>query len=122
MQMVEAIIHETAHLLLFGTGVGEPLNPDEERYASPLRSDPRPMEGVVHATYVLARIAAAMEQIGRFEGLTDVERARAGSVLKAYSAWFRESLGVIREHARFTKVGEAVFASCVSSFLAERTC
>ena len=60
--LVEALAHETAHALLFGLtlGVDLTLNDPAERYASPLRRDPRPIEGIVHATYVLARMVYAL--------------------------------------------------------------
>ena len=29
------------------------LNPDWERFPSPLREDPRPMDGIYHATFVV---------------------------------------------------------------------
>ncbi len=35
--------------------------PDTELYPSPLRRDPRPMDGIYHATFVSARMAWAME-------------------------------------------------------------
>ena len=58
VELAEALAHETGHLLLFGLTIGRPLveNSYDERYASPLREDPRPMEGLVHAAYVLARM------------------------------------------------------------------
>jgi hypothetical protein len=56
--MIEAIAHESAHSLLFGFSIDEGLvlNPDEELYSSPLREDPRPMDGIYHATFVSARM------------------------------------------------------------------
>src|SRR5262245_2986963 len=68
--LAQTLAHETGHLLLFGSIMGRPLveNEDEERYDSPLRRDPRPMEGVVHAAYVMARmhyVLAAICGVGR---------------------------------------------------------
>ncbi len=53
-----ALLHETAHQLLFGLSLDQPVveNDVEERYASPLRPDPRPMDGIFHATFVCARM------------------------------------------------------------------
>lgn len=55
---LEQIIHETAHLHLdmLMEFDGLILNDVEETYESPIRIDLRPMRGVFHATYVLARL------------------------------------------------------------------
>ena len=44
LDMMAALLHETAHQLLFGLSLDQPVveNDVEERYASPLRPDPRP--------------------------------------------------------------------------------
>ena len=53
------ITHEITHATLLGLSAVEPLvnNPPEENYASPLRPDARPMDGLYHATIVCARLA-----------------------------------------------------------------
>lgn len=54
------LIHESSHLRLFCHHLDDEivLNAPEERFASPLRRDSRPMEGVFHAMWVSARMAA----------------------------------------------------------------
>jgi HEXXH motif-containing protein len=56
--MVQMLAHESAHDLLFGLCATEPLveNAPDELFLSPLRIDPRPMEGIYHATFVTARM------------------------------------------------------------------
>ena len=68
LDLAQQIAHEAAHLLLFGLMMGQPLteNDLQERYTSPLRQDPRPMEGVVHAAYVLARMSYTLERLLEF--------------------------------------------------------
>jgi HEXXH motif-containing protein len=58
LDVVAGLVHEAAHQLLFGVALDEPLveNAIEERYGSPLRKDPRPMDGIFHATFVCARM------------------------------------------------------------------
>ena len=66
VEIAQALAHECAHALLFGFSMGMPLveNEAEELYPSPLRrQDPRPMDGVVHATYVIARMHYTMERL-----------------------------------------------------------
>ena len=57
---LEGLVHEAAHLLLFGLFPVTPpvLNPVRQRFASPLRREPRPMIGIYHATLVCARLHA----------------------------------------------------------------
>lgn len=61
----EHIIHEASHIHLNCLMAIDPLilNSREERFQSPLRSDPRPMIGVFHATYVSARIARSLIKV-----------------------------------------------------------
>lgn len=58
LDTLEGLVHEAAHLLLFGLFPATPpvLNPVRQRFASPLRREPRPMIGVYHATLVCARL------------------------------------------------------------------
>ncbi len=62
--VAEVLAHEAAHAFLFGCTYDEPLvrNPDSDLYPSPLRRDPRPMDGIYHATYVSARMCWAMRR------------------------------------------------------------
>jgi hypothetical protein len=50
--MVQMLAHESSHNLLFGFSADESLveNSPEELFPSPLRMDPRPMDGICHAT------------------------------------------------------------------------
>jgi len=77
LAVVEVLAHEASHSLLFGLTIDEPLvfNADDELYVSPLRPDPRPMDGIYHATYVSARMAWAMERMA--EALSGADRAAA---------------------------------------------
>ena len=58
-------VHEVTHLVLHALTGDERLsvNEEHERFSSPLRTDPRPMEGVVHATIVCARMAAMYQRL-----------------------------------------------------------
>ncbi len=95
--MVESLAHETAHALLFGLPLGADLTTNDpgERYALPLRLDPRPIEGIVHATYVLARMIYALDQISGSVRLGADERAlveqKIEPSLQSYAADCRRS-------------------------------
>lgn len=73
---VEHAVHETAHTYLNCLMAGDPLvlNEVDEKYASPLRKDLRPMYAVYHATFVAARMALTFKTI--FESTGDRQWAK----------------------------------------------
>jgi HEXXH motif-containing protein len=117
LTLAETLAHESGHALLFGLCDAEPLtlNAADERYRSPLRLDPRPIEGVVHATYVLARMERAMRAIAARCPLPPEERERAGRMADVSRDYFLDGLKIVREHARFTERGRTVFEACLKN-------
>ncbi|MFN3230865.1 MAG: aKG-HExxH-type peptide beta-hydroxylase [Alphaproteobacteria bacterium] len=111
--MISVLAHETAHSLLFGFAFEEALvlNSDEERFASPLRQDPRPMDGVFHATYVTARMHWAMDQLARCPDLDSKTRGHAASTLARHAANFEDGLTVVEAQGQLTETGKAIMAS-----------
>jgi HEXXH motif-containing protein len=79
VDLAQTLAHETGHLLLFGSMLGRPLveNEDDTRYDSPLRRDARPMEGVVHAAYVMARMHYVLAAILRSGAIPQDQRQAA---------------------------------------------
>ena len=114
MILVEGPAHETAHALLFGMTLGADLTTNDPagRYASPLRRDPRPIEGIVHATYVLARMNHALLALRKAPTLDEGERALIDTKLDRNRASYEAGLDVVLAHARFTPEGGAIFAAC----------
>ena len=115
LDLAQQIAHEAGHLLLFGLMMGQPLteNHRSERYASPLRQDPRPMEGVVHAAFVLARMSYALRRFLRSGALSLEEAERARQDLATHHDRFFDSLPVIMSYARFRPGGDAIFHGAV---------
>jgi hypothetical protein len=113
LQIAAALTHEAAHSLLFGLTLGSPLvsNGEEERYDSPLRHDPRPMDGLVHATYVLARMTWCMRSLAQSSGLSEAQRERAQAEATKYQRDYQQGYAVVRDHARFTPIGQAAFTA-----------
>ena len=111
-EIAESLAHEAAHALLFGFGLGKPLveNPDEVRFASPLRFDVRPMDGVVHATYVVARMHYTAARLLASGALTRSEEGPVRAALTLHARHFADGAAVIDSHARWTPAGEAAFA------------
>ena len=65
LQAYRQIVHETAHNLLFAIARnGELVTVDAaERAQSPIRADPRPLDGVFHAAFVSARESLAYDRL-----------------------------------------------------------
>ena len=112
--LVESLAHETAHALLFGLTLGADLttNDPSERYGSPLRPDPRPIEGIVHATYVLARMIHALDRLRGAPQLDDGEHAVVERKLTHNLKNYAAGLETVEAHARFTADGASIFAAC----------
>ena len=64
-QFYRQLVHETGHNLLFALARDEPLVKADPsiRGRSPIRGDPRPLDGIFHAAYVSAREALAFESL-----------------------------------------------------------
>jgi HEXXH motif-containing protein len=107
LEMVQALAHESGHNLLFGLCADGPLvdQDDAERYASPLRDDLRPMDGIVHATYVIARMHLALNALLRSGVLEPDARKEARDALDRHVRNFRSGLATIDRHARLTARG-----------------
>jgi HEXXH motif-containing protein len=105
--MAEGLVHEAAHLLLFGEAGGERVveNDDGERHVSPLRDDPRPLDGIAHATFVLARMAYFAERLLASGGLSASERQEAEAALDRNRTDYRDAAEAIGRHARLTEAG-----------------
>ncbi len=121
VDVLEVVAHESAHSLLFGFTVDEPLqlNADDELYSSPLRVDPRPMDGIYHATFVSARMHWAMSQLLAADVLDEAERAKAEAARASDLKNFHAGAGVVREHGRLTDTGRALFEGA-SAYMAQQ--
>lgn len=113
MSFIEAIAHESAHSLLFGFCVDEPLvrNADEDRFPSPLRQDDRPMDGIYHATYVSARMHWVLDQMIQSNTLSPDEAALATQKRAADQRNFFDGLQVVEAHGALTKTGAELMSA-----------
>lgn len=113
LAMAEAIAHESGHSLLFGMSVDEPLvrNPDEELYPSPLRVDPRPMDGIYHATFVSSRMYWAMQALIDSGELDAEQREAAAAARDADARNFWAGHQTVAEFGDLTATGAAIMAT-----------
>jgi len=110
LAVVEVLAHEASHSLLFGMTIEEPLvlNPDSELFESPLRLDPRPMDGIYHATYVSARMAWAMETLAESGCLSTEDRQRALEMAAQDRQNYEKGLSVVDAHGRLSDTGRII--------------
>lgn len=113
LDTAQALAHESGHNLLFGYCASGPLveNPDEDLFESPLRIDPRPMDGIVHATYVIARMHQTLERLLEAGILTADESRSAAGDLAAHRRNFEAGDSVIRKSGRLTDLGRDLIES-----------
>jgi HEXXH motif-containing protein len=110
LETAQALAHESGHNLLFGFCADGPLvrNPDDALFTSPLRADPRPMDGIVHATYVVARMHQTMSRL-LDSGVLDRKQADAArDHLRLHAESFDGGDREIRQFADLTPIGEKV--------------
>jgi len=112
IELVETLAHESAHSLLFGHAIDDPLveNDTAERFQSPLRDDPRPMDGIFHATFVSARMHYAMARLAQSGLLAAADEASAREAMTRDASAFRDGLAVVEANGRLTELGAAVMA------------
>ena len=110
ISMIDGLSHESAHAYLFALSLGDSFvtNPDDELHASPLRRDPRPLDGTFHATYVSARMHYAHSHAIEAAVLSKREQMEAKKALVASRDAFWDGLKTLNNHASLTPLGHQV--------------
>ena len=110
LAMAQMLVHESTHNLLFGLCADEALveNGDDELYSSPLRPDPRPMDGIYHATFVTARMHHVVQKLLDSGVLSEPQQAKARQELAENRRLFDNGIKVVRDHGRLTPLGVAI--------------
>lgn len=107
MQVLEAVVHETAHLYFFRCEAAAPLvRPSRRRFVSPLRPDPRPLRGILLAMHACAYVSAAFAE-AETEQLEHPERCAAQR--RDMLALFDEAYGVVADAADLLTPAGAAF-------------
>ena len=105
--LAETLVHESAHSLLFALSCNDNrvLNPPTERHKSPLRIDPRPLDGIYHAVFVLARMHGFLAEVAQNPFAPTLLRNEAESLLEDRETAFMDGRAVLLEHAKLTEIG-----------------
>lgn len=108
--LAETLVHESSHSYLFDLTSLERLttNRMDERYKSPLRLDPRPVDGIFHAVFVLAHMYAFLREVVENPAAPDGLRQEAEEVSARRIAAFNDGYSVLDEHARPTATGREI--------------
>ena len=81
------------------------------RPASPLRQDPRPLEGIYHATYVSARMHRSLQRLVQSRVLSPDQQAQARKSMENHACAFVSGMETLDQHADFTATGRAIIES-----------
>jgi hypothetical protein len=115
------LVHEHAHNVLFALSPeqGVVTNADDELFSSPLRIDPRPMEGIFHATFVLARMIYWLELVCGSHLVASEDVAYAKMMLTDLTPRYHEGVETIARHAKLTEQGRIALEQA-DQFMASR--
>jgi hypothetical protein len=110
LQVVQTLAHESSHMHLFAVALDEPLvhNSDEERYQSPLRVDPRPMDGIYHATYVTARMHYVLSRLLASGALSPAQVEEAKIACANHVKSYREGYEVVCSKGNLSELGQGL--------------
>ena len=110
LQFVQTVAHESSHMHLFGVALDGPLvhNPEEERYQSPLRADPRPMDGIYHATYVTARMHYVLSRLLASDVLSPAQVEEAKIACANHVKSYREGYEVVCSKGNLSELGQGL--------------
>lgn len=115
-RMVERLIHEYAHAELFTISQKELLclNSDEQTYPVLIRSDPRPMNGIIHSLYVVCRVADFQLKIvgNKKSSMNKQYLTETKKILSEQLAYGGSSLKTLRSHANLTPLGDKIVGLC----------
>jgi HEXXH motif-containing protein len=119
--MIDGLAHESAHAHLFSLSLGDSFveNPDNELHRSPLRRDPRPLDGIFHATYVSARMHYAQNRLIEGGLLSRKEGIDARNAMKASSAAFSDGFKALSDYASLTPLGRRVMDAARSYMIGQ---
>jgi len=106
---VEYLVHEAAHQYLYNLTVCDELCRGEGLHTSPLRKDPRPIEGIYHAVFVLARLIDFYNKALSQE--TVLPKEFMEKQIAHYRLRYKDAYNLLLEKAIFTDLGQELLES-----------
>lgn len=113
VKLAEGLVHETTHHLLFALSKDEPLvvNAVNDSFNSPLRIDARPMDGIYHATFVLARLIYFYDRLLNLNIFDENQSKELVDTRDDFKIRFNHGLNVVHKQADLTPLGKDLIAS-----------
>ncbi|OJW51070.1 MAG: hypothetical protein BGO67_12115 [Alphaproteobacteria bacterium 41-28] len=111
-EILDLITHEQAHLYVYLLNKDDPLvlNP-KEFHESPLRKEKRPLMGIYHATFVLARIYHVLTKALALNEIPKEEKDYCKELQDYYQKRCKVGLEILQTHAKMTPLGEGLILS-----------
>lgn len=113
--VVDTLAHETGHMYLYSLSTDDPLvlNPPEERYQAPLRTDKRPLIGIYHASFVVSRILCALRALHQHKLLSKEDQTHCEKLIEGYKIKYALGFETIQKHAKMTTLGKNILDSTI---------
>ncbi|WP_045500525.1 aKG-HExxH-type peptide beta-hydroxylase [Vibrio hyugaensis] len=116
-RILEHCVHESAHNLLYHIWYQEPVITDDNgTYYTPFRLDYRPLSGVYHAMFVLARTIYAFDSLiqAKFLKENDIKSHYNEANNKIlFKEKFRQTVQVIKQSGKLTSFGNRILKDCI---------
>lgn len=118
----QQIIHETAHLRLFIANIEDPLilNAPEQKFRAPFRDDERPMLGIFHAYFVLARMVLGMREVQRNLPTNSLFHDDLNKKLVVSEKRFFNTASEVAHHGVLTNLARRIYDECMSAVKASQ--
>lgn len=109
---LDFLVHEQAHLYVHLLAKDDPLllNP-LEKHDSPVRADKRPLIGIYHAVFVLARRYYILNKAFSQNLIPQAEHIYCKGLIDERKKFFFAGLDILQNHAQMTPLGERLIAS-----------
>jgi hypothetical protein len=123
LDLVVTLIHESSHLKMFSAYLDDEivLNDPNEVYSSPLRREARPMNGIYHAAFVLARMVSFMHNLretGQAGAVIGTDLTVLDARIKSAVQGFEAAYDVIATQGQLTSLGRMIIEEAAAGVAA----
>jgi len=110
--ILDLLVHEQSHLYIYLLNHDDRLilNP-MDRFEAPLRKEKRPLIGIFHATFVLARMQYVLKKAHEGRLLPRHEQHDCQTRVTYYQKRFRAGFEVLQKHAQLTPLARQLMTS-----------
>ena len=104
VDVLDKYIHESAHAYLFLINLDHELvlNPETERFPSPLRQDLRHMPGIYHSVFVIQRLLLGFSKIKDLDSVTISEKKKIENLIDDCRSKVHRGYETLSMHGRMS--------------------